>query len=132
MLVSRRVRGPYCPGKHVGVGLANAGESIEGPQYGLDRAEHIAFGMGERVQAEAPQCGAQSRCIRLAHFEIMDEVTCALEKFGVYAGKVIRISRLERDGSVADVLQQIPDLPEIGIFVHARLIIRGEHRWHKY
>ena len=57
----------------------------------------------------------------------MYEVAGAFLEFGVYAGQVFSIICFERDRPVVDVLQQIPDLPDIGVLVHACMIIGGEH-----
>ena len=99
---------------------------VQRPEHGFDRTQHITLGVGEGIEAEAAQRGAQSRCIRLAHFEIMYEVTCAFLEFRIYAGQVFSIICFKRDRPVVDV-QQIPDLPDIGVLVHACMIIGGEH-----
>ena len=120
--VPRRRSGPS-----FGVRVARTTQGIDGPQDRLDRAQDVALGMGQRIQSKAPQRRAQPLCIRLAHFEIMYEVACAFAELGMHAGEVVRILCFERNGTIMYVLEQIPDLSDVGVFVHDRQIIRGEH-----
>ena len=51
----------------------------------------------------------------------------AFAELGMHAGEVVRILCFERNGTIMYVLEQIPDLSDVGVFVHDRQIIRGEH-----
>ncbi len=132
MTVGRRVLRLNRVRQRLRVRIARPAERIDRPQDGLDGAEHVALGMGERIQAEPPQRCAQRRGIRLAQFEIMYEIASALPEFGMHPGQVFRILCFERHSAITNVLEQSPDLADVGVFVHANLIIRGEHKWHKY